>query len=53
MYFRVGGTTADTVLFVDSAEPRVRSTIGEILLDSIWHNVKIYTSLTVSLQVPS
>lgn len=34
MYFRVGGTTADTVLFVDSSEPRIRSSIGEIILDS-------------------
>lgn len=43
MYFRVGGTTADTVLFVDSSEPRIRSSVGEIILDSKWNNMKTYS----------
>lgn len=40
MYFRVGGTTADAVWFVDSTEPLVRDQMEEVILNSMWHNMK-------------
>lgn len=40
MYFRVGGTAADTVLFEDNSLGTFRSTIGDVIIDC-----KCYTNM--------